>query len=132
MKKLFAAVLCAALSASTVASDTLLSATDNMRDIEESPNIFQDDDHTGVLPPHIQNIKDVEVMLDFLKLKKNESIANGLKSINVEKQMIHYGGNCMAIFKRKHQNVCHDKHFAGPAGKLVFDHITCTNQEDTE
>ena len=132
MKKLLAVLFSAAVSTSALATEALLYGSDDLREFDDWSSISEMDQRVRVLPPHIQNIKDVETMLNFLRKEKNESIANGLQSISVEKQRIYYDGNCVAIFKRKAPRVCHGKGWVGPAGKLEFDRTECGHGEAIE
>jgi hypothetical protein len=53
----------------------------------------------AALPPQYQNVKDLEVMMNYVKA--NPDVAATVKSIDLENKTVNYGKNCQATFERK-------------------------------
>lgn len=80
----------------------------------------------AALPPQFQNLKDLNVMVNFAK--QHEAIMNDLRNIDILSKTVTYGyydgkktRDCTASFTRKpvtYKGV-------GPAGELVFDKSDC-------
>lgn len=79
--------------------------------------------HQGhaALSPRYQNIKDVEAMLAFVD--QHERVAMTLKSIDVQRAVVHFADNCRAEFTRKGKPK--PPGWAGPADPLVFARSNC-------
>ncbi len=78
----------------------------------------------AALPPQDQNIKDLDVMVHFVKA--HPDVAGSLKAIDLERMTVFYGEHCRAVFGRK--NVSHGPGWAGPAAPLELKKITCKNE----
>jgi hypothetical protein len=75
----------------------------------------------AALPPQYQNIKDVEVMVNYVKA--NPDVAGTLKSIDLENKTINYGKDCQVSFERKPSTK--PVAMVGPAEPLQFKAKTC-------
>lgn len=75
----------------------------------------------AALPPRYQNIKDLDVMVDYIK--EHPEIASSLKSIDISNYTIYYGNNCKAIFGRK--STSKQPGWVGPADPLVLKKKSC-------
>ncbi len=54
----------------------------------------------AALPPQYLNIRDLDVMVKFIKEHTGSNIAYSLKSIDCERNIIHFGNGCKALFDR--------------------------------
>ncbi|MGE4403757.1 MAG: hypothetical protein AB7F61_19105 [Desulfobulbus sp.] len=75
----------------------------------------------AALPPQYQNIKDIDIMVDYIK--KNEEVASTLESIDFLQYVIYYGNGCKAVFGRK--STLKPLGWVGPAEQLEFKKIIC-------
>jgi hypothetical protein len=75
----------------------------------------------AVLAPQQQNLKDLEVMVSFIR--SFPKVASSLKSIDFENYTIHFGKNCRAVFGR--EVITRPAGWAGPQGPLEFKESTC-------
>ena len=75
----------------------------------------------AALPPQYQNVKDLEVMVNYVKA--NPDVAATLKSIDLENQTVNYGKNCQATFERK--PTTKPMGWVGPAEPLQFKAANC-------
>ncbi len=75
----------------------------------------------AALPPRYQNIKDLDVMVDFIKA--HPKVASGLRSIDMVEYTVYFGSGCKAVFGRK--TTPKPPGWAGPADPLEFKKATC-------
>lgn len=75
----------------------------------------------AALPPQHQNLKDLEVMVNFVK--SHTVVAAELESINLEQKTIYFGDHCRAVFTRQAKK--RPKGWVGPAEPLVFKSADC-------
>ena len=75
----------------------------------------------AALPPQYQNVKDLEVMVNYVKV--NPDVAGTLKSIDLENQTVNYGKDCQATFERKPSTK--PMGWVGPAEPLQFKAVNC-------
>ena len=78
----------------------------------------------AALPPQYQNVKDLEVMVNYVKT--NPDVAATLKSIDLENKTVNYGANCRAIFERKPSTK--PVGMVGPAEPLQFKAVNCSGK----
>ncbi|MBE9240892.1 hypothetical protein [Synechocystis salina] len=78
----------------------------------------------AALPPQYQNIKDLEVMVNYVK--ENPDVAATLKSIDLANQTINYGQDCQIRFERKPSN--NPPGWVGPAEPLQFKAVNCLEE----
>jgi hypothetical protein len=76
----------------------------------------------AALPPQNQNWKDLNVMITFIK--EHEKIMATLELIDLENYVVHFSGNCKAIFARK--ITPKPSGWVGPADPLVFRNSNCS------
>ena len=58
---------------------------------------------SAALPPKYQNIKDLDVLVEFIKA--HDMISSALKSIDLEKHTIIYRDDCVAKFDREKDKI---------------------------
>jgi hypothetical protein len=75
----------------------------------------------AALPPQYQNVKDVEVMVNYVKA--NPDVAATLKSIDLENKTVNYGKDCQVTFERKPSTK--PVGMVGPAEPLQLKAKTC-------
>ena len=75
----------------------------------------------AALPPQHQNIKDLAVMVDFVK--SHPKVAATIREISVVDRKVYFGAGCKAIFVRKAS--LKPSGWVGPAEPLVFKRSTC-------
>ena len=75
----------------------------------------------SALPPQYQNIKDLDVMVHFVKA--HAMVAESLRRIDLDGHVILFGNDCKAQFGRKH--VERPAGWAGPAEPLEFVKSNC-------
>lgn len=73
------------------------------------------------LPPQHQNIKDLDVMVEFVKT--HPKVAATIRKISVVDRKVYFGAGCKAVFVRK--SSAHPAGWVGPAEPLVFKRSTC-------
>lgn len=75
----------------------------------------------GALPPRYQNIKDLDVMVNYIK--EHPEITSSLKSIDFFEHTIYFGNNCKTVFGR----ISTEKPsgWTGPADPLQFIKSNC-------
>ena len=78
----------------------------------------------AALPPQYQNIRDLDVMVDYIK--EHPEVASTLESIDFTEYAIHYGNGCKAIFKRK--TTVRPPGWVGPAEPLEFKELNCSGK----
>ena len=78
----------------------------------------------AALPPRYQNIKDLDVMVDYIK--KNPEVASTLESIDFLKYTIYFGNGCKAVFSRK--LTTKPPGWVGPADPLEFKESSCSEK----
>ena len=78
----------------------------------------------AALPPQYQNLKDLEVMVEYIKA--NENVAANLKSINLTTKTVEYGEGCLAMFQRA--QIERPSGMVGPAPPLEFKTTTCPEE----
>ena len=78
----------------------------------------------AALPPQYQNVKDLEVMVNYVKV--NPDVAGTLKSIDLENQTVNYGKDCQATFERKPSTK--PMGWVGPAEPLQFKAVNCPGE----
>jgi len=76
----------------------------------------------AVLPPRYQHLKDLDVIIEFIK--EHELILSTLESIDFENYTIRYRNGCTAIFGRK--EIQKPQGWVGPADPLEFTRSTCS------
>lgn len=79
----------------------------------------------AALPPHYQNQRDLDVMVNYIK--SNRLVAIQLKQIDFTKKIVFYG-DCKAYFSRKVINRAPG--WVGPAAPLAFSHKKCNIDEN--
>jgi len=75
----------------------------------------------AALPPQHQNIKDLAVMVDFVK--SHPKVAATIRKISVVDRKVYFGAGCKAVFVRK--SSAKPVGWVGPADPLVFKRSTC-------
>ena len=75
----------------------------------------------AALPPQHQNIKDLAVMVDFVK--SHPKVAATIRKISVVERKVYFGAGCKAVFVRKASTK--PAGGVGPAEPLVFKRSTC-------
>lgn len=75
----------------------------------------------AALPPKYQNLKDLNVMTEFVK--KHDRVMETLKSIDFKNRQVIYGDDCIASFGRAYKPK--PKGWVGPADPLEFKKSTC-------
>ncbi|VFQ47425.1 hypothetical protein MSL71_51250 [Desulfoluna butyratoxydans] len=78
----------------------------------------------AALPPQYQNMKDLDVMMDYIK--KHPEVAATVTSIDLETYTVYYGQGCKAVFGRK--ETTKPKGFVGPADPLEFKKQSCSER----
>jgi len=76
---------------------------------------------SAALPPQYQNMKDLDVMVNFVRARPE--VSSTLHSIDLSGYTIHYGNGCRAVFVRKVLD--RPQGWVGPAGPLEFSHAGC-------
>jgi len=76
----------------------------------------------AALPPQHQNMKDLTVMVDFVK--SHPKVAATIRKISVVDRTVYFGAGCKAIFKRKAS--IRPSGMVGPAEPLVLKRSTCS------
>lgn len=76
----------------------------------------------AALAPKYQNMKDLEVMVEFVK--KHEKVMSTLKTIDFENFTVYFGTDCKITFERK--VIPKPSGWAGPAAPLVFNTANCS------
>jgi hypothetical protein len=76
----------------------------------------------AALPPRYQNIKDLDVMVDYIK--EHPEVASTLKSIDFLEYTIYFGNGCKAVFGRKLTEK--PPGWTGPADPLEFKESNCS------
>ena len=75
----------------------------------------------AALPPRYQNIKDLDVMVDYIK--EHPEVASTLKSIDFLEYTIYFGNGCKVVFGRK--LTTKPTGWVGPADPLEFKKSNC-------
>lgn len=75
----------------------------------------------AALAPQYQNVKDLDVMVAFVR--QHTRVAAGLRTIDLQANVIVYGDGCRAEFER--QVVQHPPGWVGPQAPLVFVRASC-------
>jgi hypothetical protein len=75
----------------------------------------------AALPPQYQNVKDLEVMVNYVKA--NPDVAATVKSIDLQNKTVNYGQDCQATFERRLSTK--PMGWVGPAEPLQFKTIYC-------
>lgn len=75
----------------------------------------------AALPPRYQNVKDLDVMVEFIK--RNETVASTLSLIDVDSYTVYFGEDCQAVFGREARPK--PPGWVGPADPLVFKRSNC-------
>lgn len=75
----------------------------------------------AALAPQYQNVKDLDVMVAFVK--EHPRVAAGLRTIDVQDNVIVFGDGCRAEFAR--QVVQRPPAWVGPQAPLVFVRASC-------
>jgi len=75
----------------------------------------------AALPPQHQNMKDLAVMVEFVK--SHPKVAATIREISVVDRTIKFGAGCKVTFVRKEH--AKPDGFVGPAAPLVFKRSTC-------
>ena len=78
----------------------------------------------AALPPQYQNVKDLEVMVNYVKTHPN--VAATLKSIDLETKTVTFSEDCQITFERKPSTK--PLGMVGPAEPLQFKATTCPVQ----
>ena len=76
----------------------------------------------AALPPRYQNMKDLDVMVEYIK--EHPTIASTLKSIDLQKYTVYFGNGCKAVFGRK--TTIKPREWVGPADPLEFKYSNCS------
>ncbi|NVJ59707.1 MAG: hypothetical protein HWE27_04910 [Gammaproteobacteria bacterium] len=76
----------------------------------------------AALPPKFQNMKDLDVMINFVK--KHDRVLSTLRNIDLEKKVVYFGDQCKAQFKRISSPK--PEGWVGPADPLKFDRANCS------
>ncbi len=76
---------------------------------------------SAALAPQYQNVKDLEVMVAFVK--QHARVASSVKSIDLRGFVVHYGEDCRAEFVR--QAIERPPGWAGPQAPLVYARSNC-------
>lgn len=76
---------------------------------------------SAALPPKYQNIKDLEVLVEFIKA--HDMISSALKSIDLVNHTIIYRDGCVAKFDREKDK--NPEGWVGPASGLKFKASNC-------
>lgn len=76
---------------------------------------------SAALPPQYQNIKDLDVMVDYIK--EHPGVASSLESIDFSGYTIYFGNGCKAVFGRK--STPKPPGWVGPADPLEFKESNC-------
>lgn len=76
---------------------------------------------SAALPPQYQNMKDLGVMMGYIKA--HPKVSSTLKSINLLEYTIYFGNDCKAVFGRK--TVERPDKWVGPAALLEFKRSNC-------
>ena len=77
----------------------------------------------AALPPRFQKIKDLDVMVDYIRT--HQKVASTLGQIDLRNYSINYNYNCRIIFERK--TSFHLPGWVGPAEDLVFKSDRCSD-----
>jgi hypothetical protein len=83
--------------------------------------LFLSQTASAALTPQYQNMKDLDVMVSFIKA--HPRVMMRLTSIDFTSFTILYGNDCKATFARK--SVAKPSGWVGPANPLEFKHATC-------
>jgi hypothetical protein len=75
----------------------------------------------AALPPQVQNAKDLDVMVEFVK--QHPGVASTLRQIDMENDIVRYGDGCEARFGRQWR--FRPPGWVGPAAPLVFKRSSC-------
>jgi hypothetical protein len=78
----------------------------------------------AALPPQYQNMKDLEVMVDYVR--QHPEVAAGLRSIDMGDKTIYYGHDCKAVFGRK--SIPRPPGWVGPADPLEPKDTRCPDR----
>ena len=73
----------------------------------------------SVLPPQYQNAKDLDVMVAYVK--QHPTVAAAIKSIDMQRYVVHFGAACRAQFAR----AASTSNRPGPAAALQFESANC-------
>ena len=76
---------------------------------------------SAALPPQYQNRRDLEVMIDFIRM--HPRVESDLNAIDLDAYTLRYGRDCIARFVREASPK--PPGWVGPADPLVFDSATC-------
>jgi len=77
---------------------------------------------SAALAPNHQNIRDLEVMLQFLR--QHAYVAATVTSLDVRRHVVHYGKDCLAVFEREPRDASKPP-MPGPQPPLVFKASNC-------
>ena len=78
---------------------------------------------TAALAPNYQNIRDLEVMLQFLR--EHSYVAGTVTSLDLRQYVIHFGKDCQATFEREPRDMSKPP-MPGPQAPLVFKSANCS------
>ena len=73
----------------------------------------------AALAPQYQNIKDLDVMVSYVK--QHPAVIANIKSIDMQKYVIHFGADCSVQFTR----AATFSNRPGPAAALIFKSASC-------
>ena len=77
----------------------------------------------AALPPRYQNMKDLNVMVQYVKA--HPKVLESLRAISLSNYTVTYGNNCQVKFQRL--LIERPAGWAGPAAPLQFARDTCAN-----
>ncbi len=80
---------------------------------------------SAALPPQYQNMRDFDVMVEFIN--SHERVLSTLKLIDFEQHIIYFDGDCRALFGREFSIKLMG--WVGPADPLEFKRSTCDLEE---
>lgn len=78
-------------------------------------------DAGAALEPRYQNMKDLDVMIHFIK--QHPVVLSRLKSIDFQAFTIRFGNHCEVTFTR--ESIPRPPGWSGPADSLRFKHASC-------
>ncbi len=79
----------------------------------------------AALPPQVQNMKDLDQMVDYVKT--HPKVAATLHRIDIQKKVVYFGAGCKVIFER--QSSSRPAGMVGPAEPLKVSRSTCLEDE---
>lgn len=78
---------------------------------------------SAALAPNYQNLRDIEVMVDFLR--QHSYVAARVTSLDLRRNVIHFGKDCEAAFEREPRDTTKPP-MPGPQAPLVFKSANCS------